>query len=207
MRNIKKLLKEQIQTKKKKIGDKFSEWYLGLYDKLFERSLTTIGSLIRQVRSECYILENGNFNQKEYIKRLHKFYVEFENKCLSSGWNYCKELLLRRKEVKNQSNFLANVNIAIVTGVLAGLFVNNIDKFRFLLSGINDGIWIMFSKGIIVFVLFLIISFLPAFIFIVFKNSITIKDAIIEYSEEIEIEIIEKIMRDRFNLEEYSLKP
>lgn len=207
MKNMKKL-KEKIQTKKKKIGDKFSEGYIGLYDKLFERSLTTIGSLIRKVRSECYILENGNFDQKEYIKRLYKFYcVEFEDKCSSSGWNYNKELLLRRKEVKNQSNFLANVSIAIATGVLVGLFVNNINKFGFLLSGLNDDIKIMLLKIIIVFVLFLIISFLPAFIFIVFKNSITMKDPIIEYLEEVEIEIIEKIMRDIFNLEDDSTKP
>ena len=101
------------------------------------------------------------------------YYDEFEEKCLSSGWNYTKELLLRRKELKNQSSFLATVTISIATGVVAGLLANNIYKFSFLMSSMDD------SAGIIILKL------------------ITIVYPIIGYTEEIEIEIIEKLIRER----------
>lgn len=125
------------------------------------------------------------------------YYDEFEEKCLSSGWNYTKELLLRRKELKNQSSFLATVTISIATGVVAGLLANNIYKFSFLMSSMDDSAGIIILKLITICMIFIVISFTPPFLFIVFKNSITIIDPIIGYTEEIEIEIIEKLIRER----------
>lgn len=197
MKYIKMILQRKIKNIRKKINDKFSELFDGLYEILFKQSLTKIGSLITEVRSECYVSENGDFDIKEYMKRLYSFYYnEFEENCLSFGWNYNKELLIRRKELKNKSNFLANVNISFVTGVLAGLLANNINKLSFLMSEIDDNIWTIIAKSTAIFILPVMLVFIPIFLFILFKNSITIMDPIIEYTKEIEIEIIEKLLRN-----------
>ena len=62
MKDIRKILKDKIITKKKNIDDRLNEVLTDFYEKLFKRSLTIIGSLIREIRSECYG-ESGEFDE------------------------------------------------------------------------------------------------------------------------------------------------
>jgi hypothetical protein len=52
--------------------------------------------------------------------------------------------------LKNQKNYLLSIGADIGTGVPVGLFVNNINKFGFLIGKPDDGIIPLLFKFIIV---------------------------------------------------------
>ncbi|MCM3175431.1 DUF4407 domain-containing protein [Paenibacillus sp. MER 99-2] len=209
MKNFLENLKEKITRKIKKFSNKAIESFIGLHERMYAKSSTVIGTNIKQFRKESYVKQNDVFvfEHEVYLNKIRQFYFEnAEDLIRNMNLNYLEQLLLRRKEIKNQSNYLANVGIAVATGILTGLFVNNISKFGLLISSVNDNLFVALFRGTLVFSISLLISFLPIVLLIVFKKFISIQDPLIQYTEEVEIEVIELIIRDKLKLQDISKK-
>jgi hypothetical protein len=129
----------------------------------------------------------------DYIKKSQNFYQsEAVLHCQNYNLQHIDELLLRRKELKNQKNYLLSIGVGIGTGIPVGLFVNNIDKFGFLISKPDyEIIPILFKIIIAVGLIFSAIGgvFAVLGIFKYFSSDAT---PLMDYSEEEELRIIEE---------------
>lgn len=162
------------------------------------KSLSNFGYRVREFKSQCY--SNNCFQYNKYINLLRNFYAyEAEGYCQKSNLSYIDELLFRRKELKNQSNYLLSVGVGIGTGIPVGIFVNNISKFSFFISNPNDG-FIQVLYKLFFFLLVMLFVFLLVFIILaIYKFFSNSSDPLEEYSEEEELQIIEEHINRTLN--------
>ncbi|WP_258205454.1 hypothetical protein [Paenibacillus radicibacter] len=124
---------------------------------------------------------------------LRNFYIfEAESYCQNNNLRYIDELLFRRKELKDQSNYWLSVGVGIGTGIPVGLFVNNISKFSFLVSDLNDGVLQVAFKLILILSVMFFVILLVFIIQAIFKYFSINKNPLVQYSEEEELRIIEE---------------
>jgi len=162
-----------------------------LFDFLLLKSFTNFGLIVREIRVQSY--SGDCFQYNKYLNSLRKFYHhDAERYCLNNNLKYINELLYRRKELKNQSNYLVSVGVGIGTGIPVGLFVNNINKLSFLASTSNDGIFHVLIKIILVCLAIFLVTLLLFVILMIYKYFSISPNPIVAYSEEEELRIIEE---------------
>ncbi len=102
---------------KEKINAKFDE----IFDFLSMKSSSNYGYIVRKFRIQSFY--NNQFMHRDYIQNEAVVY------CQNNNLQHINELLLRRKELKNQKNYLLSIGAGI--GTTGRFFVNNIYRGRF----------------------------------------------------------------------------
>ncbi|MGG4341717.1 hypothetical protein [Paenibacillus lautus] len=180
---------------KKKINAKFDD----IFDFLSMKSSSKYGYIVRNLRIQSFY--NNQFMYHDYITKMRNFYQsEAVVYCQNNNLLHINELLLRRKELKNQKNYLLSIGVGIGTGVPVGLFVNNINKFGFLLGKPDDGIIPLLFKFI--FVVGLMLSIIGGVFAVlgIFKYFSSDTTPLMDYSEEEELRIIEEEINKIVNI-------
>jgi len=169
-----------------------------IFDFLLLKSLSNFGFIVREIRGQSF--SSSGFQYYKYLNSLRKFYQnDAERYCHNNNLRYIDELLYRRKEIKNQGNYLVSVGVGIGTGIPVGIFVNNINKLRFLASTLNDGIFQFLSKIILVWLAILSVILLLFIILMIYKYFSISPNPIVEYSQEEELRIIEEQINSIIN--------
>ncbi|MDX9872965.1 MAG: hypothetical protein RBT41_11195 [Clostridia bacterium] len=201
-------IKEKIKIKIKEktycpIEKRISETMLNFVEIVRWNSFTSLGYEITNIRGNYY----NNINKEEYkfeyelyMKKLLEFYRnEAESFCAYKTLDYTKELLLRRKEIRNQSNYFSNLFIGVGTGLFSGLLVDKFPlfiKFEEFINNLNPFLGVMISL-VSSIVLFVAVFLLAAFILIMFKKSLLYECPYAKYAEEKELQIIEDIINTK----------
>ena len=162
-----------------------------LFDFLLLKSFSDFGIVVREIRKQSY--SSDGFQYHKYLNSLRKFYQnDAERYCQNNNLKYIDELLYRRKELKNQGNYLVSVGVGIGTGVPVGLFVNNINKLSFLVNTQNDSIFQVIVKIVLVCLAIFSVTLLLFVVLMIYKYFSKSPNPIVEYSQEEELRIIEE---------------
>ncbi len=180
------------------ITERIDEILLNYLEVLRINSNTVLGYEVINIRIE--IKSENKFDYKDYMKKLREFYLnESELFCDTRKLDYTKELLLRRKELQNQSNYISNLFLGVGTGFFSGILANNLPafvEFQRVIEKFNPILRLAIS--VVISLVFIIAIFILTYLILaLFKKNLLDDCQYIKYSEEKELQIIQSIIETK----------
>lgn len=137
---------------------------------------------------------NSEKDYKQFIGKLEELYKELQTQWnAKEGVDFTKELLLRRRELKNESSYLINVGSGVVAGLITGI---GITIFPFNKLGVYNHIDNPEPLGFLWwFLLYIVILAINFCVFGLFKLLNMNLNPYQTYAQERELEIIEELVK------------